>query len=267
MAYEELRSAFREGDVVFGLSEPLMDAVESLRRPRSVRVRTMPLFGKKVTKYKGLIQADITDVVWKSKDPTAYASDKEIRRSLASQMLGTGFRAFLTGHPKYDVASQYREGKLVHGPGRQSPKDLTNAWGRTSKAGLIYHLNRGATVHFVVTDIDLNRVANKTEPDKHLVTSRELRLLYRRRHDPVVQQHVKFYDASGPIDQAAFFARPEWKQYSPKSERSDVAEHDRSAASSAIASNYWSRQLASGSKTSPVKQAASRLLGKGLRRR
>lgn len=267
MAYEELRSAFKEGDVVFGLNGPLLDAVDNLGHPRTVRVRTVPLFGKKVAKFKGLIQADITDFVWDHKNPTEYASDKEIRRSLASQMLGTNFRAYLTGHPKYDVASQYREGKLVRGPGQQSPKDLTNAWGRTSKAGLLYHLERGATVHFVITGIDLNKVANKTESNKHSVTSRELRLLYRRRNDPLVQQRVKLYDTSGPIDQAAFFARPEWQQYSPKSERSDVVEHSHSAVSTANESDYWSRQLAGGSKNSSDKEAAVRISRAGLRRR
>jgi hypothetical protein len=266
MAYEDLRAAFKEGDVVFGLNRPMLDAVDSLRRPRRIRVRSIPLFGKKLLKAKGLIQADITDVVWNSRNPSEYATDKEIKKSLVDKQLGTNFRAHLAGHVKYDVASQYREGKLVQGPGKQSPKDFTNAWGRTSKAGLEYHLKRGATVHFVVTNIDLNKVARKSEADKHSVTNRELRLLYRRRNDRSVKERVKFYDESGAIDQAVFFARPEWKNYIPREERDAVAQQERSSSKSSGGKEYWNRQVAQQSQTAAAKETVSRKSHMSLRR-
>lgn len=264
MAYDDLRAAFQEGDVVFGLNGPLFKAVESLQRPRSIGVRKFRFFGNKETKSKGIVQADLTDVVWNPRNPTEYATDREISKSLATKRLGTGFRAHLAGHPKYDVASQYREGKLRRGPGQQSPKDLTNAWGRTSKAGLEYHLNRGATIHFVVTDIDLDKVTKKSEQHKHLVTSRELRYLYRRRNEKAVKERVKFYDESGQIDQQAFFGRPEWKQYTPKK---DVVEHESSTAKGSGEKDYWNRQVAESSLSQLGTKALSLTPSKSIRPR
>jgi len=245
VAKDDLARAFKKGDVVYGLRDPLFEAIATLRQPRHVEKRRFLILGKLKKKALGIIQLDITDAVWKHGSPKRYSTDKEIKDQLVDGRMGRRFRDHLRNHARYDVASQYERGVLEAGF-----EDRRKAWGRTSKAGLEFHLSRGATVHFLVTDIKLADVAQKSGtggPD--YITAKELRWLYRNRRTPEVANNVKFYNSQGRIAAEDFWARPEWASYIPRAEQmgaSGMAGPSTHSGPAEQPNNYWKTQVAQG---------------------
>lgn len=249
VAYEDLIEAFKTGDVIYGLRDHLLPAAGLVGQPRQVRKRLFPLFGRKVSKATGLIQGDITDAVWDKDRPKRYSSDKEIKRALVDKYLGINFREYLRRHPKYDVASHYEDGIF-------DPKDtqyaLRAAWGRTSKGSLDYHLKRGATIHFIVTEIALDEVASKNGTgSKGFVTAQELRWLYRNRHSDAVKQRVKFYTESTQVDAESFLSQPIWDKYSSRQKLPQTSTNEGMSASGSNADPQYFKKLISGSSQRP----------------
>lgn len=240
MPYDDLIDSFKEGDVIYGLHDHLLAVADLVRQPREIRKRAFPIFGKKQTKATGLLQADITNAVWDRKDPTRYATDKEIKKALVNKALGVNFREHLNTHEKYNVASDYEKGNLRVG---DEDTDLRTAWGRTSKAGIEYHLTRGATVHFVATGVRVEEVATKTGTgSKEYITSKELRWLHRNRNEPAVKERVKFYTPDEKLDTVSYLSQPAWEKYVTRGERQQTRFDDGKLASGSNVDpkQYWS---------------------------
>lgn len=249
LPYEDLIKAFKNGDVIYGLRDPLLDAASRVDQPREMRKRSFPLLGKKVAKATGLIQADITNAVWDANKPTRYSSDKEIERALVEKELGVGFREHLREHRKYNVAAQYADGLL---DAKDEKVDLRTAWGRTSKGGLEYHLNRGASVHFVITGVGLDDVASKNGTGgPGFITAKELRWLHRNQHDDAVKKRVKFYTEDAQLDAETYLSRPEWDRYIRRDKPQPTSSDDVKVASGSSSDPQYFKALVSGSNQQP----------------
>lgn len=217
MPYEDLASAFKSGDVIYGLDQPrnaAVQAVTNLGFRRQVTYRSMILGcipGPEKTRAVVLIQNDITNAVWDPQKPNQYASRSAIGKVLMDAARGEQFRAFLQQHPRYNVAQNNRvTADPIKGP--------VEAWRRTSKGGLEFQVRyRGAKVHFVVEKIidSLDQVASKQHHGQS-ITSAELRWLYRHRHLADVQNNVRFWLPDGEVSQDDLFSRKEWSAYAPK---------------------------------------------------
>src|SRR5690242_2977206 len=105
MPYEQLASAFQNGDVLYGLDTPRAEALRAIGGNRSVT--KMFLGCIPYTQTKVLTQNDLTNAVWDvQKDPTKYTSDMQISRTLEDGARGKKFKKFLKEHEKYNVAKQ-----------------------------------------------------------------------------------------------------------------------------------------------------------------
>ncbi len=217
MPYEDLAQAFRSGDIVYGLDGPRNTAINAILSQgfkRQVKYRTMHfgcIPGKEQTRAVVLIQNDITNSVWDAQSPNQYSSNKAIGKTLQDSQRGQQFKAFLSNHPRYNVAQNNTIG--THGM-----VAATQSWQRTSKAGLEFQTRlRGGKVHFVVELIidSLDQVATKTKYGTS-ITSAELRWLFRHRGLTAVRDNVHFWLPDGEISHDALFGRDEWNQYNPK---------------------------------------------------
>lgn len=214
MAYEILAANFQNGDVIYGLDSPRAKALEALAKQQINRTQPITkiyccgLFSSTTEKTNIIIQNDITNAVWDPKDPTKYSSNKSINRTLVDGQRGVGFKGFLANHPNYDVASR-------EDPELDPMKKAKNAWQRTSKAGIEYHVKSQGCVHFIMTDLDIAAVASKKGHGAS-ITSGELRWLYRHQNVDAVKNHVRFYFADRELTHANVFSDPAWEAYSPK---------------------------------------------------
>lgn len=216
MAYETLAAAFQDGDIIYGLDRPRNDAIQAVvaaGHMRQATYRKMILGcipGKEETRVIVMIQNDITNSVWDPQHANQYSTDKAIGKTLDDGQRGTQFKAFLSNHPRYNVAQNNRVAQdVVRGP--------IEAWTRTSKGGLEFQVRqRGATVHFVVELIidTLAMVASKTAHGLS-ITSAELRWLFRHRNLPEVQNHVRFWLPDREVPHVELFSKAEWNQYNP----------------------------------------------------
>jgi len=255
LAYEDLIKAFKNGDVIYGLRAPLFAAASRVEQPQHVHKRTFPLLGKKVSKATGLIQADLTNAVWDKEKPKEYRSDEQIDRALVDKDLGINFREHLLNHPRYNVAAQYEAGLLK---ADDEVVDLRTAWGRTSKGGLEYHLKRGATVHFVVTGVELDHVASKEGTGgQGFITAKELRWLHRHQHDDAVKKRVKFYTEHAQLDAQSYLSRPEWDRYIRLDKPHPASTDDSKLQSGSSADPQYFRNLVSGSNQQPRSNRSS----------
>ncbi|WP_129953707.1 MULTISPECIES: hypothetical protein [unclassified Rahnella] len=125
----------------------------------------------------------------------------------------------LSSHSKYKAICEAQgfnmNGRAVH---------HHQVIGRKCKAGLFWvsTLQDNTTVHFILDEIDLNMVAEKSHPrDQHgrSFTGVELRWIYRNRHNPQVMKKIQFWLKGSPTvppwasDNSGF-----WQQYIPRSE-------------------------------------------------
>ncbi len=214
MTYEKLADNFTDGDIIYGLDSPRSEALQTLKK-RGVERQALVtsayfcgLPGRKKTKKNIIIQNDITNAVWNPASPNEYSSNKSIKKELLDSQRGIGFKDFLSNHPTYNVADRPDSATDPVEKG-------TNAWRRTSKAGLEHHVKSAATVHFIVKDLKIDVVASKMGHGTS-ITSSELRWLYRHKDTNDVINHVKFYDPSGEIPQDIIFNDPQWNAYKPK---------------------------------------------------
>jgi insecticidal toxin complex protein TccC len=216
MAYETLATAFRDGDIIYGLDGPRNQAIQAVisagfHRQITYRKTILGCFpGATVTQVVVMIQNDITNAVWDPQSPNRYASDKAIGKTLEDGGRGHGFKTFLANHPSYNVAQNNRVAvDPVNGP--------VEAWRRTSKGGLEYQVRvRGDKVHFVV-DLIIDTLTMVASKQKHglSITSAELRWLFRHRGLPEVQRNVRFWLADREVTHDELFARAEWDEYHP----------------------------------------------------
>lgn len=222
MPYETLASAFQAGDILYGLDAPRDAAIQALRdrgierRIRYTVLCCIPAGQRAVV----VIQNDITNSVWDPMSPRRYTSVWNIGATLHDGRRGREFRGFLSGHERYDVAGSFRgEGPRPLDPA--IPGVFTEAWKRTSKAGLEFQIrHRGRAVHFIIAGIDLGDVARK-QGHGTSITSSELRWLHRHRNVRDVQAHVRFWLPDREVTHAEVFARPEWNDYDPTHDYQD----------------------------------------------
>jgi len=225
--FHDLVTAFRPGDVLYGLNAPREEALEVLKLygfQRQVLVPTkksirQKLFGvalpESSLRQNIIIQNDITNAVWNMKNPDFYATNMEIGRILADPERGIAFRSFLEKHPRYNVASDQLVKNSGGVLGLQVFKRL---WKRTSKAGLEFQISaRQRTVHFLADIIgdDIETVVSKKGHGAS-ITSTELRWLYRHRETDFVRANVRFWRNGKEISHADIFDLPGWKSYAPK---------------------------------------------------
>ncbi len=211
-AYEHLADNFGHGHVVYGLDGPRKQALNALqthgfeRTSKVSKPFSCGLASK--TKRNIIIQNDLTNAVWDPGSANQYATDKNIKKALVNGQTGIHFKALLSGHDKYNVASRV---DLETDP----VKKATNAWKRTSKAGLEFHVKNNRTVHFIMTGLNIHDIASKSGHGQS-ITSSELRWLYRHRHLDNVKDNVKFYNADQEMSHDEVFSDPAWGAYRPK---------------------------------------------------
>ncbi|MPY25557.1 hypothetical protein [Shewanella sp. YLB-07] len=211
MAYEALADNFQDGDVIYGLDVPRAVALQMLksryvnRTQPIINVYCCGLFSSTTTKRYIIIQNDLTNAVWNPSLPGRYSSNKSINSELVDGQRGIAFKNFLGNHPNYNVASRLDlEIDLV--------KRSKNAWQRTSKSGLEFHVKSKGTVHFIITNLQIDAVVSKVGYGES-ITSAELRWLYRHKNVQDVIGHVKFYVADKEVLYRDVFNNPAWETY------------------------------------------------------
>lgn len=217
--YDGLVTAFREGDIVFGLDRPRANALVRLREiygkfDRIELPSTYFLCCFKRRHYfdsiKIYIQNDITNAVWDISDPLKYSNDDMIRQSrpIAVERV-IGFRELLSRHDKYNVASQEQGGLSLDDYYKRT-------WKRTSKAGLEYQLiHKDGVVHFIIDDLNFEDIARKERHgSKGNITSSEMRWLYRNRANLNVSRNLRFWGKDGEYTQTDIFTQ--LASYHPK---------------------------------------------------
>lgn len=213
MAYEDLANNFHNGDVIYGLDVPRAQALRTLKTHNVERTQPITtvyccgLFSSTKVKRNIVIQNDLTNAVWDPSSPNKYSSRKKIKSELADAKKGVTFKSFLKTHVNYNVKSR-------HDPETDSMKKAKNAWQRTSKAGLEFSVRNKGTVHFIITDLQIDSVASKKGHGES-ITSGELRWLYRHKNVQDVIDHVKFYNADGEVSHDEVFNNSSWDAYQP----------------------------------------------------
>ncbi|PQJ85182.1 hypothetical protein [Aliivibrio sifiae] len=213
MDYEALADNFQDGDVIYGLDSPRAVALATLKN-RGIN-RTQPittayccgLFGSTAIKRHIIIQNDITNAVWDPSSPKSYFSNKSINRGLIDGPRGVAFKKFIENDPYYNVASR-------HDPELDPQKRAKNAWQRTSKCGLKFHIESRGTIHFIITNLQIDAVVSKVGYGES-ITSAELRWLYRHKNVQAVIDHVKFYVADKEVLYQDVFNDRAWDTYIP----------------------------------------------------
>ncbi|MCG1042000.1 hypothetical protein KQH60_05205 [Mycetohabitans sp. B8] len=211
--YQQLAEVFQEGDIVYGLDAPRKRALDTLKQAGF----SNPDQGSGSTQKRDalppkkiLIQNDLTNAVWDPLGkPYLYQSDKRIKKALVDAQRGIAFKAFLSRHARYNVASEVT-------PSQQLTLEASKAlWKKTSKAGLEYQLLvRQKNIHFIVDGIDedenLSAVAGKTGHGTS-ITSSELRWLYRHQKTEQVKQHVRFWKEDREVPHDEIFSPKKWR--------------------------------------------------------
>lgn len=184
---EPYHEDFEDGDLVYGLSGP----------------RGEWIFKHGATKGKNWIDkfsVDMSDV-----DASDAANIEFITETLK--------------HPKYHCVMK----TAGHDSSTQSKQ---HAWRTKSKAGLNWAVTKGKHVHFILDDLNMKDVAEKSNtkgnPDNptgkagsavsqkdkvRTITNAELRWIYRNRNDPNTQKHIQFWLNDKPCCPPW---RPEW---------------------------------------------------------
>jgi len=132
------------------------------------------------------------------------------------------FTRAILSHPKYKTIWYGSDAEMQ----RQSDNMLF--WGRKCKAGLNWISNSigTRTIHFLLDDIDIVGVVKKrTYSDCNLgltnfnpITGRELRWIYRNRHDPQVIKCIQFWLNCRPVSPPWIGAGTAlWREYIPRS--------------------------------------------------
>ena len=97
---------------------------------------------------------------------------------------------------------------------------------RVCKAGILFALERGHRVHFILDHLDMERVVYKSGDDdksenfegaKHRgYTGAELRSIYRMRHDTELMARVLFWRNDQCVAPPWETQRELWEQYRPR---------------------------------------------------
>jgi len=102
--------------------------------------------------------------------------------------------------------------------------EIQEFYSRKSKAGIKWAQENGHSVHYILDDIDIDSVINKTmnigksgSPIKSIVNS-EIRYIYRNRKDPKMQNTVQFWRGGRPSNTPWVDDPAKWHHYKPKSE-------------------------------------------------
>lgn len=237
--WDDLAQAFQNGDVLYGLDQPRAAARQAILGAGGVSASTpvtkmflccIPYTSGSTTDV--LIQNDLTNAVWDTMNAGQYSSDNSISKTLTDANRGKLFRNFISNHVDYDVASQVNAGTV----------DITTtagqrtAWTRTSKAGIEFQIRSAQTVHFILTDLQVGAIANKTGyGGKGNITSAELRWLYRHRQTTEVQQHVRFWEADGEVAHDTLWNNAAWANYHPNNEITDMGRENTMRTALAVA--------------------------------
>lgn len=102
--------------------------------------------------------------------------------------------------------------------------EIQEFYSRKSKAGIKWAQENGHAVHYILDDIDIDSVINKTmnigksgSPIKSIVNS-EIRYIYRNRKNPEMQKTVQFWREGHPSNAPWVDDPAKWHHYKPKSE-------------------------------------------------
>jgi len=119
----------------------------------------------------------------------------------------------LLTHPKYSKI-QSEVGFLYGNKVLDDPEWVS----RKCKAGLYWAAKRNITVHFVLDDIDMDRVVFKKDKS---YTASELRWLFRNKDNDNVKHVVKYWKDGGyvPAPWESDEGRELWENYKPKSHK------------------------------------------------
>ncbi len=182
------RSDFEFGDLVFGLSNP--------------RLRFFNLSGFYATNEMGVVMSSFA----------ATATERALMNTGVKkypEKQGDFERALLS-HPKYKEI--YNKFGSLHG---DHVFDELEWISRKCKAGLYWASNSDMIVHFILDDIDMDRVVFKKDES---ITASELRWLYRNKNDEGVKITVKFWKDGGyvPAPWDSEDGKKLWGNYKPK---------------------------------------------------
>ncbi|WP_146114477.1 hypothetical protein [Ochrobactrum vermis] len=202
-------AGFRRGDLVYGLANPRFD------------------YSKK---YPFFAESDSTRNI-STIDQYAMTSDEVFFKERVDVKVpdrqGEFFES-VAQHSKYKSILDTKSIPIDYRKQIFFDNDET-AIGRKVKAGLNWAKDSQTRVHFVLDDIDMNEVVNKTlrvvgKRSTRPYTGSELRWLYRNRHDPDVQNVVQFWQDGKHVEPPWETDRELWKRYEPKNERTSMAQ-------------------------------------------
>lgn len=182
--------SFKLGDIVYGLAEPRLDFFRSNKVIFARELgATIDSFAATKTEHK------LMSKIGREKFPPNQDS----------------YEQSLLSHPKYkDIHDKM--GFLFGGT---TPADDPEWVSRKCKAGLYWASKNNITIHFVLDDIDMNRVVLKSDKS---FTASELRWIFRNRDDDKVKNVIKFWK-EGKIVPAPWETSNGielWKNYKPK---------------------------------------------------
>jgi hypothetical protein len=216
--HKPFRSVFHPGDLVYGLSCPRDDYFYDYPS------FTHALF---YTEEYGVPVA-IDHFTLPYELQSAYKEILTARQKLcANNKLIGEFMHFLGTHPsdKYkflstgspndsrdsDCLSDYSTSSKV----AEAREDKMIA--RKCKAGLAWMAAKGGHVHFILDEMDIDKVIQKSYPYGSSYTATELRWVYRNRFRLEVQRCVQFWNNGKPVIPPWETAKgqPAWQDYSP----------------------------------------------------
>lgn len=180
---------FEDGDLIYGLNATRDNYVNNFSR-----------FSKALTQNDRLGSADyFIDFHLPYRDPGGIPN--ALRQS--------GFERSMLNHPKYKYIIS-----------RNKPWKYNNVM-QKSKGGLNWAKEDNIRVHFLLEDIDMRGVVNKSrfnierQGKVKPITGSELRWLYRNRHDEGVQKNVQFWNRGRRVDPPWVTDKPLWDTYHP----------------------------------------------------
>ncbi|WP_374699524.1 RHS repeat-associated core domain-containing protein [Wolbachia endosymbiont (group A) of Limnophora tigrina] len=212
---------FKKGDLIYGLDSPRKNYVDSAKK-----------------KYPGekIIINKYNDPVLGKYSPTSSSiplKDKDL----------VEYEEFLKSEEKFNekvLKNEDKENEYKKGSAFDTIKRMERQIARACKAGIVFKTSRGKKVHFVLDEIDINRVLDKKIYHYKNITSGELRSIYRQRNKEWIEKNVVFWKGGKKVNPPweDDKMRKAWKNYGLKSIGGNLRKISNKYASSRLKTRF-----------------------------